>query len=358
MTSFPVSTPDEEVITNVKLKSRNKKTKSQFRDYLHTGRKRKHPYREVLTGINGYSAAFPQINGYAPCQNAADIKADLVYPYTNGNYGLDADLYHYPYSSMFPESAFRFEADKTNVYPNSYTNGYYLDSRQYGQPSIQYGNTYADFVGAAAKYGYDFSKYSYDSMNYSLDIGAKRYDSPSADKYDQRGPGADYNKSGVIHSNILTANNNMLNGLSQYPVSDVYEANKTAYHQQKRDPKHAVSVIQSPRVASPKLSPHEPPNPASLHSSPYSDTSTWPSCSKRSHQNSPCAASVASPIDLDYTKSRDDYTKKQDQYGKQPLSGGGAVALSTMTVPPPPPPHNNVSPASAVTALSVIQHGR
>lgn len=151
-----------------KLKSqRNKKSKTQLRDYLQAARKRKTPYREVYTGLNGYTP-YTGINGYPACQ-AGEMKTEFMYPYAGNNFALDADIYRtgYPFTgSVYPGTdSFRLEADK-----HGYTNGYYLEPRQY-QHTLQYhGNGYTDLVSQGSKYSYDMSKYGYDMSSYGLDL--------------------------------------------------------------------------------------------------------------------------------------------------------------------------------------------
>lgn len=180
-----LSSPTEEDATKTKS-PRSKKSKTQLRDYLSSGRKRKTPYREAFNGYNPYASL---ANGYPGCQTA-DVKPDLMYPYAaTNNFGLDtSDLYRTGYhtfaSTMYPTTdSFRLETDK-----HSYANGYYLEPRQY-QHTLQYhGNGYTDFMtsGAATKYSYDMSKYGYDPMtaaSYGLDLSKRPYDEELS-KYD------------------------------------------------------------------------------------------------------------------------------------------------------------------------------
>ena len=171
---------------------RNKKNKGQLRDYLQTGRKRKTPYRECFTGLNGYSP-YTALNGYpATCPQTGEIKADIsaMYPYTGNNYGLDtADIYRstgYTYGGLYPSAtdSYRLEAEK---HAAAYPNGYYLEPRQY-QHTLQYhGNGYTDFVSPTSKYSYDMSKYGYDThamaSSYGLDLSKRPYDEMDIHKY-------------------------------------------------------------------------------------------------------------------------------------------------------------------------------
>ncbi len=179
-----------------KIKSpRGKKSKSQLRDYLHTGRKRKTPYREAYNGMNGYNP-YASLNGFPAACPTGDVKPDIMYPYTTGQtYGLDtSDLYRtgYPFTagSIYPSTAesYRIEAEK-----HGYANGYYLEPRQY-QHTLQYhGNGYTDLYSAqtASKYPYDMSKYGYDPVTgnltgstYGLDLSKRPYDEAELSKYD------------------------------------------------------------------------------------------------------------------------------------------------------------------------------
>jgi aryl hydrocarbon receptor len=370
--NFGPMSEDESLI---KMKTRSKKSKSQFRDYLHTGRKRKHPYREVFNGINGYPA-FSSINGYPGCQNG-DIKTDLMYPYPNTH----------PYTTaMFPAATdtFRLETDK-HSYPNGY-GSYYLDSRQYQAP-LQYGNGYPDLVGAATKYSYDLAKYNYDTVsNYGLDITRRNPLENDYNKYDSDlKKYTDFSSDRLSHKGLasssntldLLSHNGFLNCSSQVPYgtntsasspcslfhptttsSDRYsQSSHRPITDTKSDPKHAVSVIQSPisRISSPHTK-HT--NHQNGISSPYSDQiphgSTWPSCSKTiSQKNSPKLGSSLDNVPTVDNGLCSAYEPTSSKLISPPGKADAAVALSSMTV------HNNSSsPASATTAMSVIQHGR
>ena len=211
----------------MKLKSpRGKKSKTQLRDYLQTGRKRKTPYRDSYNGLNGYSP-YTAFNGYTPANGATDIKPDLLYPYGSNTYGLESDLYRTGYGSfpgsMYPSTdSFRLEADKAAAY----SNGYYFDSRQY-QHSLPYpSNGYSDYIGGAgSKYGYDISKYGYDMSGYGLDLtkrgvyedditkyenDLRKYDYAAADKLSRSNGVVDPLKSGGLYGSTPLLNNDSL----------------------------------------------------------------------------------------------------------------------------------------------------
>ncbi|XP_074660031.1 uncharacterized protein LOC141912623 [Tubulanus polymorphus] len=377
-----------------KIKSKSKKSKSQFRDYLSTGRKRKHPYREVFNGINSYPA-FSPINGYPTCQNG-DIKADLMYPYSGTNFGLDNELYHSYHAfttGVYPDT-FRLESDK-HSYSNSYPNGYYLEPRNY-QTTLQYGNGY-DLMSQASKYSYDFSKYGYDtvsSCNYGLDIG-KRQLGHDIQKYDELKKYADYStdrlshkssldfKSSVMNSSVLSSHhNNFLSCAQQYSSvpnsnscslfhpSSTNTIHERAYDQGlhlpqnhhkelvKSDPKHAVSVIQSPinsnRMSSPqnRISslPNQQTNNGLTATNLFSDRTnpTWPSCSKNINSK----ISPKSISSHDGLSSAETPTNSSCSPFDIALKPDSAVALTSITSA------NHPSPASATTAMSVIQQHR
>ena len=178
------STLEEEELGKLKS-SRNKKSKTQLRDYLQAGRKRKTPYREVYPTLNGYNP-YLSLNGYPSCQTAGDVKAELMYPYSGGNFGLDGDLYRTGYhtfaGSMYPGTdGLRLDTDK-----HSYTNGYYLEPRQY-QHTLQYhGNGYSDLMAQTSKYGYDVAKFSYcDPMSsYGLDLTKRGHYEDEISRYE------------------------------------------------------------------------------------------------------------------------------------------------------------------------------
>ena len=179
-----------------KLKNqRNKKSKTQLRDYLQAARKRKTPYRDVYGSINGYAPYGTGINGYPACQDG-QMKTEFMYPYAGNNFaGIDPELYRasYPFTGgVYPTSAtegFRLE-DK-----HSYTNGYYLEPRQY-QHTLQYhGNGYTDLMAQTSKYGYDMSKYGYDMSGYGLDLTKRgQYDTSAVSGADLSRFDSDYRK--------------------------------------------------------------------------------------------------------------------------------------------------------------------
>ena len=176
-----------------KVKPSKKKSKTQLKDYLQAGRKRKTPYREVYNGLNGYSSAYSGLNGYAGYGVSGDMKSELLTSYTGAANPLSletaADLYRNGYPTFATTGMYtgtdglaRLDVDR-----HGYTNGFYYDTmtRPY-QHTLQYpSNGYSDLV-SHSKYGYDMSKYSYDSFmgtGYGLDLAKRNsyYDSP---KYD------------------------------------------------------------------------------------------------------------------------------------------------------------------------------
>ena len=205
---YPIVDPDpsgfgaaleEEDVTKIKPNTK-KKSKTQLKDYLQAGRKRKTPYREVYSGLNGYAAsAYNGINGY-PGYSVADMKNEFLSPYAAGsnpasNLALEtaADLYRSGGYSSFPAAAaasvYPSSADglRLDIDRQSYANGYYLDSVTRSYPhSLQYpaANGYGDLI-THAKYPYDVSKYSYDSFvgGYGLDL-SKRANYYDTSKYD------------------------------------------------------------------------------------------------------------------------------------------------------------------------------
>ena len=222
---------------------RNKKSKNQLRDYLHTGRKRKTPYRDAFNGINGYTPYTP-LNGYPACPTG-EVKGDIMYPYTGNNFGLDttADLYArtaaagyttFPGSGLYPGTAdsLRLEAEK-----HAYPNGYYLEPRQY-QHTLQYhGNGYTDYMSPSAKYPYDISKYGYEHMSsaYGLDLSKRtpydeeisRYDTDvrkyshdyCSDKYSRVNGSLDPLKTSSLYGTTPILNNDSLCNLAHGTAS-------------------------------------------------------------------------------------------------------------------------------------------
>ena len=238
---------DEELSSGKSGKSpRNKKNKTQLRDYLQTGRKRKTPYRECFNGLNGYSP-YSALNGYpTACPQTGEIKADIsaMYPYTGNNYGLDtADIYRstgYSYGGLYPSAtdSYRLEAEK---HAAAYPNGYYLEPRQY-QHTLQYhGNGYTDFMSPTSKYSYDMSKYGYDThavaSSYGLDLSKRPYDDMDFHKYSHDYSAADKLssvsrvngsldplKSSTLYGTTPILNNDSLNMASTAPSNTLYSS--------------------------------------------------------------------------------------------------------------------------------------
>lgn len=160
--------------------SRNKKSKSQLRDYLQAGRKRKAPYRELYHSLNIY-APYPN-GGFAECGGAVgEMKSDaLTYSYTGQNFTFDAvEQYRFGYhtftagaiyrpSSGSTTDGFSFETDKYG-----YASGYYLDARGYPYNFQCHANNYSDIVAqATSKYKQNIAKYGYGD-NSGLDLSSK-----------------------------------------------------------------------------------------------------------------------------------------------------------------------------------------
>ena len=238
---------DEELSSGKSGKSpRNKKNKTQLRDYLQTGRKRKTPYRECFNGLNGYSP-YSALSGYpTACPQTGEIKADIsaMYQYTGNNYGLDtADIYRstgYTYGGLYPSAtdSYRLEAEK---HAAAYPNGYYLEPRQY-QHTLQYhGNGYTDFMSPTSKYSYDMSKYGYDThavaSSYGLDLSKRPYDDMDFHKYSYDYSAADKLssvsrvngsldplKSSTLYGATPILNNDSLNMASTAPSNTLYSS--------------------------------------------------------------------------------------------------------------------------------------
>ena len=217
-----------------KKSPRNKKSKNQLRDYLHTGRKRKTPYRDAFNGINGYTPYTP-LNGYPTCGPTGEVKStDIMYPYAGNNFGLDTatDLYartaaagytSFPTTGLYPTTAdsFRLEADK-----HAYSNGYYLEPRQY-QHTLQYhGNGYSDYMAqAGAKYPYDL-KYGYEHMSsaYGLDLSKRTPYEEEMAKYetDIRKYSHDYASSSSASVSTAADKYSRINGSLDSRTSSLY----------------------------------------------------------------------------------------------------------------------------------------
>lgn len=172
---FSIATEDDE---NKIKSSRNKKSKTQLRDYLQAGRKRKTPYRELYHSLNPMYASYSGINGYNEYHQAmAELKPDsFVYPYTGQNFSIETDAYRFGYQTLpsgavyVPQSssgpttdAIRFDSDRYNCY----SNGYYVDARQYPYSFQCHANNYSE----TSKYNYNNITKGY--CSYGLDLSSK-----------------------------------------------------------------------------------------------------------------------------------------------------------------------------------------
>lgn len=214
-----------------KVKTGKKKSKTQLKDYLQAGRKRKTPYREVYNGLNGYSSAYSGLNAYSSYGMSSEMKNEfLSYPAGTNPLSLEtaADVYRNAYPSfatppVYPttDSLARLDMDR-----HGYTNGYFYDSvtRPY-QHTLQYpSNGYSDLVSSHPKYGYDVSKYGYESFmgsGYSLDL-SKRNSYYDTSKYDSYSRGYD-TQSGVSDSKLARLNGSSYDTLRKSSSSSLYE---------------------------------------------------------------------------------------------------------------------------------------
>ncbi|KAL4233708.1 hypothetical protein ACF0H5_008388 [Mactra antiquata] len=161
--------PNDDLVSKMKG-NRNKKPKTQVRDFLQTNKKRK----TGKDGVNGFYGTYSGINGY----ENGEYKPEFLYHYTGNNIGLDSDLlynrtpgYGSLGGSMYtPPDPYRLDVDK-----HGYTNGYYLDThRQYQHTLSYHSNSYADLVTQGSKYGYGLDTYSLDlakKVHYNDDFG-------------------------------------------------------------------------------------------------------------------------------------------------------------------------------------------
>lgn len=209
----------EDDLTKVRS-SRNKKSKNQLREYLHTGRKRKTPYRELYHSLNAYTP-YSNINGYGEYRNGGDAKSDaFMYSYSSQNFSFDAEQYRLGYHT-FSTGAVYPEADK-------YANGYYINTRHYPYSFQCHANSYSDLMAhAASKYKQNFAKYGYGldlsskNIPYELDaqhcsdINFQKYSSEyvAGDKLSLVSGVFDPLVSGCFYGrNTLSSGNNLLNG--------------------------------------------------------------------------------------------------------------------------------------------------
>nr|AAZ83700.1 aryl hydrocarbon receptor [Dreissena polymorpha] len=160
--------PSEDLVPKMKG-NRNKKQKTQVRDFLQNNKKRK-PGKD---GVNGIYGAYPALNGY----DASEYKPEFLYHYPGNNIpGLESDLlynrapgYSALGSSVYPATdPYRLDVEK-----HGYANGYYLD-RQYQHTLSYHSNSYADLVSQGSKYaGYSLDTYSLDlakKVHYNDDL--------------------------------------------------------------------------------------------------------------------------------------------------------------------------------------------
>lgn len=377
-----------------KLKSpRGKKSKTQLRDYLHTGRKRKTPYREAFNGLNGYSPYAP-LNGYPTCQTG-EMKPDLMFPYGGQNFAMDtSELYRTGYHTLAGSVyGTGLEADK-----HGYANGYYLEPRNY-QHTLQYHpNGYTDLMGTA-KYSYDMAKYGYDHMpaGYGLDLSKRQYEEEmskydsdfrkythdySSDKISRVNGALDPLKTSSLYGttplqsyNDSYLSSNMPNGSmpcslyrtdgSLAPAMDVVSMAKdnklskmaTDSLHDSSESKHALqnghaSVIRnaSPRSKSPRTE-RSCSAASSIYNTDTTNGASWPTCDKSRH--SPQVSSLPSATLTTHVASNlgsrimSPMSHKTTEHS--PANGSIVAPVNTMSSP------SNASPAAASTVTSVIQ---
>lgn len=157
--------PNEDLVSKMKV-NRNKKQKTQVRDFLQNNKKRKNG-KDPANGLYG---TYPAVNGY----DNSDYKPEFLYHYPSNSLGLETDLlygrsgYGSLGGSVYPSTdPYRLDVEK-----QGYTNGYYLD-RQYQHTLSYHGNSYADLVSPGPKYGYSLDTYSLDlakKVHYNDDI--------------------------------------------------------------------------------------------------------------------------------------------------------------------------------------------
>ena len=373
-----------------------------MRDYLHTGRKRKTPYREAFNGLNGYNPYAP-LNGYPTCQ-PTEMKPDIMYPYGSQNFALDtSELYRSGYhplaGSMYGTG---LEADKHGYAAN----GYYLEPRQY-QHTLQYhANGYTDLMANTAKYSYDMaSKYGYDMpTGYGLDLSKRPYDEDLT-KYDTdyRRYTHDYTSDKISRVNSLDPfktsalygttplqfnNESYLTGnvsaggmgctlnradgsLAGTPTMDMTSmAKDNKVSKLTPDPLNDseskplvqnghASVIRnaSPRSKSPRTDRSCSASSAIYNSDGTASSTSWPTCDKSRSQASPQMTSmptstltthVASNLGSRIMSPMSQKTSN-DHVATMGGSSGSVVALSSISTA------SNASPAAASTVTSVIQ---
>ena len=326
-----LTSPFEE---DTKSKSpKSKKSKSQMREYLQAGRKRKTPYRDVYNGLNGYNP-YVALNGYSHCQTGDVKPADLMFPYAGNSIGLESDLYRSTAYSTFPSSVY----PHTDSLKHGYSNGYYLDARQY-QHTLQYpANGYTDLVTPSAKYSYDIPKYGYD-VGYGLDLAKRGYfddeitrryeqdlhtkysqDLCNSEKYSKINGAFDTLKStslpaynGTTTEDVNSYMNNSLTNsntsYSAYPNMDKYnlsnnlsiKLDKLSNDSNISSPGEQQSVIHVSSQTSVirNLSPRNKPESQAYHTQESQSVIAWPSCERASaNQNKPLLTNgnpVASP---------------------------------------------------------------
>ena len=160
-----------------KIKPPNPNKKSQLRDYLQAGRKRKTPYREICHGLN---STYPSIIEACNRYKDTEFKPEFMFHRLGHSFAFDQN--HFGYHEYVPAAtgtSVECMAFDTTKY-NNYANGYYFDTRQYTHSFQCHSRSYTDIMVNATPKHKSISKYSYDQLiDYGLDLSTRNHYNPS-----------------------------------------------------------------------------------------------------------------------------------------------------------------------------------
>jgi len=248
-------------------RSTKKSNKTQLRDYLQTGRKRKTPYHDLYAGLVSpyaavaaaavagsslypslpgtagcYAAAVPPAAGHSFTPGAAEVKPEMLYPYACasqtsafedqyrfGYHPTAAALYSGSYSTS-GAGDFRVD-DRHHAYYGTNSYAGYGDQYAAGRTGFQYANycgSHQDFAGGDASASTSpsavqrYRSHGRQAAGYGLDLSTRgHYDRDVIALYDPSdglrrrhngGSGADFATSGLLFDPLLTTSACLYNG--------------------------------------------------------------------------------------------------------------------------------------------------
>lgn len=177
------SAPTAVAVKSTRMSRSSKKSnKTQLRDYLQTGRKRKTPYHDLYAGlVSPYAAVaaaavagsslYPPLPGTtgcyatsAPCHSVtpgAEVKPEMLYPYACATSITSQNLSST--SALEDQYRFGYHPTAAALYPGGYStsgNGdFRFDGTNYGANGLCFNSYYGGDQYAAGRSGFQYSTY-------------------------------------------------------------------------------------------------------------------------------------------------------------------------------------------------------